>query len=78
MIINEGFSPKREKNDRLPPGQYETRDFPVLSLGPTPQIDESTWSLKVSGLVERPTKWNWEEFSKLPHHDIVRDIHCWE
>lgn len=76
MIINEGFSPKREKSDRLPPGQYETKDFPVLSLGPTPLVNEADWSLKISGLVERPTKWNWEEFLKLPHHDIVRDIHC--
>lgn len=76
MIVNEGFFPKREKNDRLPPGQYETKDFPVLSLGPTPLVDEKDWSLKISGLVERPVRWNWEEFSKLPHHDIVRDIHC--
>ena len=41
MIINQGFKRKREKSDRLPPGQYETKDFPVLSLGPTPIVTES-------------------------------------
>jgi DMSO/TMAO reductase YedYZ molybdopterin-dependent catalytic subunit len=76
MVINEGFLPKRPKNDRLPPGQYETKDFPVLSLGPTPLVEKDNWVLKISGLVKEPKKWNWEEFLALPHHDIIRDIHC--
>jgi monovalent cation/hydrogen antiporter len=45
MIINTGFSRRRERNDLLPPGQYETRDFPVLSFGPTPHIDKAQWRL---------------------------------
>lgn len=76
MIINEGFEPKRAKNDRLPPGQYEVRDFPVLSLGPTPDVTKADWQLEISGLVEKPSKWNWNEFAKLPHEQIKKDIHC--
>ena len=60
----------------MPPGQYETRDFPVLSLGPTPEIDLNTWSLEILGLVEKPLKWSWKEFNALPQENIVRDIHC--
>jgi DMSO/TMAO reductase YedYZ molybdopterin-dependent catalytic subunit len=76
MIINTGFSRRRERNDLLPPGQYETRDFPVLSFGPTPHIDKAQWRLEVSGLVKRPTTWTWDEFVKLPHQPIHADIHC--
>lgn len=76
MIINEGFVPKRKGSARLPPGQYETKDFPVLSLGPTPQIDIRNWKLKISGLVNKPLIFSWEEIMALPHTDIIRDIHC--
>lgn len=78
MLINKGFAQKRDQSDksRIPPGQYKTDDFPVLSLGPTPHIDTKDWSLRVEGLVEKPQKCNWDEFAKLPHEDVVRDIHC--
>ncbi len=76
MIINEGFVPKRDKNDRLPPGQYEDRGFPVLSLGPTPDVSKDEWKLNVLGLVDNKLSWNWNEFLKLPQEDVVKDIHC--
>ena len=36
-FINRGFGRKREssRSERIPPGQYETPDFPVLTAGPT-------------------------------------------
>ena len=38
-IISRGFSGRRSEADaKLPPGQYLTTDFPVLSAGPTPHI----------------------------------------
>ena len=76
MLINEDFIPKRESNKKLPPGQYQVKDFPVLSFGPTPEISTTEWALEVSGLIEKPSKWNWEAFQKLSHEDVVKDIHC--
>lgn len=76
MIINEGFRPKRQANDRLPPGQYEERGFPVLSLGPTPEVPVSEWRLAVDGLVEKPLEWDWNAFAALAHEDVTKDIHC--
>lgn len=80
MIISEGFIPKRLKNERLPPGQYETTDFPVLSLGPTPDIVRDEWRLEVSGrpegLVKKPMTWMWDDFAKLPKTEVKKDIHC--
>ena len=76
MIINEGFTPRRPRSSRLPPGQYEVKDFPVLSLGPTPEISQDDWKLEIIGLVENPLTYNWEQFSKLPQEEIIKDIHC--
>lgn len=76
MIINLGFKQKREKNDRLPPGQYETRDFPVLSLGPTPKVEADDWSIAINGLVETPTKLTFKQLTKIPSEKVISDIHC--
>jgi len=61
---------------RLPPGQSPTLKFPVLSLGPEPQLDTATWSLSVHGLVERPFALRWEELVALPQTELTTDLHC--
>jgi DMSO/TMAO reductase YedYZ molybdopterin-dependent catalytic subunit len=77
-FFNKGFGRKRQSNesDRIPPGQYETHDFPVLSAGPTPRIPLHTWTFALDGLVESPQQWNWEQFNALPHQSLTKDIHC--
>jgi DMSO/TMAO reductase YedYZ molybdopterin-dependent catalytic subunit len=55
----------------LPPGQYLTLDFPVLSAGPTPEIPLDEWRFTVG---ER--SWTWDEFVDLPSETITVDIHC--
>ncbi|HYF10650.1 MAG TPA: sulfite oxidase-like oxidoreductase [Candidatus Paceibacterota bacterium] len=76
MIINDDFEPTRGRDKRLPPGQYETRDFPVLSLGPTPEVSTDEWKLEISGLVDHPLTFSWEEFLTLPIEEVKKDIHC--
>ncbi len=61
---------------RIPPGQYETQGFPVLSAGPTPKVRLETWSFSINGLVRKPIKWSWDEFQKLPQEEFLVDIHC--
>ena len=75
-IVNKGFVPKRQKNDRLPPGQYETNGFPVLSLGPTPIVPKEEWSFLIVGEIDAPKRFTWEEFLKLPQTSVTADIHC--
>ena len=60
----------------MPPGQYVTKDFPVLSAGPTPRIALEQWTLTVGGLVDPPRSWTWEEFQSLPAEEVTVDIHC--
>jgi DMSO/TMAO reductase YedYZ molybdopterin-dependent catalytic subunit len=60
----------------LPPGQYLTDGFPVLSAGPTPDVPLEEWEFSVTGSVDEPRKWSWEEFQALPKESITVDIHC--
>jgi DMSO/TMAO reductase YedYZ molybdopterin-dependent catalytic subunit len=78
-IISRAFRGRRqdpEVSDRLPPGQYLTRDFPVLSAGPTPHTPLSQWTFSLTGEVEPARRWTWEEFRALPSETITKDIHC--
>jgi DMSO/TMAO reductase YedYZ molybdopterin-dependent catalytic subunit len=60
----------------LPPGQYLTEDFPVLSAGPTPHIPLAEWEFAVTGAVDENRRWSWEELQALPRESITVDIHC--
>src|SRR5262249_31550714 len=78
-IISRGFKGRRRDDaprDRVPPGQYVTNDFPVLSAGPTPHIPLDTWDFTITGEVDEPHRWTWEEFRKLPSENVTVDIHC--
>lgn len=74
-IINKGFIRKRDTSDRLPPGQYESEEYPVLSLGPTPTVFRDDWKLKVFGLATE-LEIDWKSLNELPQQDLVKDIHC--
>lgn len=62
--------------NRLPPGQHETVDWPVLDLGIQPNLTQKDWSLSVGGAVEKPLKWSWDDFLAQPQTELVSDIHC--
>jgi DMSO/TMAO reductase YedYZ molybdopterin-dependent catalytic subunit len=77
--ISRGFQRRRAAEgdaSRTPPGQYLTRDFPVLSAGPTPRTPLEDWSLTIGGAVDEPRQWSWDEFRALPSETVTVDIHC--
>jgi DMSO/TMAO reductase YedYZ molybdopterin-dependent catalytic subunit len=74
-IVSPGFSGRRSGSD-LPPGQYLTRDFPVLSAGPTPRILPEHWEFSITTETGEVHKWDWQAFLRLPSEEITRDIHC--
>jgi DMSO/TMAO reductase YedYZ molybdopterin-dependent catalytic subunit len=77
--ISRGFSGRRHQVDdpsRVPPGQYVTYDFPVLSAGPTPHTPLDQWSFEIDGQVDTPVSWSWEELLALPAETPMVDIHC--
>ena len=61
---------------KLPPGQYKTEKFPVLTYGSTPNVSKEEWRFKVWGLIEEEREWNWEKFMELPQSKLQADFHC--
>ena len=78
-FVSRGFSGRRTSDAdaaRLPPGQYLTPDFPVLSAGPTPRTQLAQWSFTIQGLVDEAKTWSWDELTALPSETFTVDIHC--
>jgi DMSO/TMAO reductase YedYZ molybdopterin-dependent catalytic subunit len=76
-VISRGFfGRRREENPDLPPGQYLTEDFPVLSAGPTPDVDTADWVFSIQSDRGEVHAWNWEQLNALPLEEIHTDIHC--
>jgi DMSO/TMAO reductase YedYZ molybdopterin-dependent catalytic subunit len=79
-FISRGFVGKRRvpeaAQNRVPPGQYVTSEFPVLSAGPTPRVRLDTWTFSIEGLVRETVRWSWEQFVQLPARTFVEDISC--
>jgi DMSO/TMAO reductase YedYZ molybdopterin-dependent catalytic subunit len=77
--VSRGFHGRRREDvapERVPPGQYVTTDFPVLSAGPTPHVGTEKWtfSIRQAGSVLR--SWTWQEMRALPAETVTTDIHC--
>ena len=66
----------RPQEQRLPPGQHLTRDWPTLDLGLTPNISRERWRLDVYGAVENPMFWDFAQFTAQPQTQFISDIHC--
>jgi DMSO/TMAO reductase YedYZ molybdopterin-dependent catalytic subunit len=78
-IISRGFGRRRRAESadgRLPPGQYETKGFPVLSAGPTPRTPLEQWDFAIQVGGETVARWTWPEFQALEREQIHTDIHC--
>jgi len=64
-----------DPSDRVPPGQYLTKGFPVLTYGQTPQIQSEDWHLRIFGLAE-PVTFSWADLMAMPQHHFTADFHC--
>ena len=80
MIVTRGFTGKRRTDgvakERVPPGQFVTPEFPVLTAGPTPRTPLDSWTLTLQHGGRLLAKWTWAEFEALPQTEITTDIHC--
>jgi DMSO/TMAO reductase YedYZ molybdopterin-dependent catalytic subunit len=78
-FVSRGFRGRRQEPDvdssRVPPGQYVTEDFPVLSAGPTPHTPLEEWTFSIVAGDEKKT-WSWDEFRALSSESVTADIHC--
>ncbi|MGB8780047.1 MAG: molybdopterin-dependent oxidoreductase [Candidatus Bathyarchaeia archaeon] len=74
----------KTKPEKLPPGQKPIKrllrwgtDHPGIAPS-NPKIDLKTYTLEVSGEVEKPVKLRWDEVLKLPKVQSASDFHCVE
>jgi DMSO/TMAO reductase YedYZ molybdopterin-dependent catalytic subunit len=67
---------KQGDNPRIPPGQSEVRDFPVLDIGQAPVLDRGQWRLQVWGLLDAPQRLDWQAIHALPQVEVCIDFHC--
>jgi DMSO/TMAO reductase YedYZ molybdopterin-dependent catalytic subunit len=66
----------RPEDQRLPPGQHLTKDWPVLDLGVMPPVSRERWRLDVYGAIENPVFWTFAEFTAQKQEQFTSDIHC--
>ena len=61
--VSRGFRHLRrasdEDADRVPPGQYVTDGFPVLSAGPTPHTPLGKWTFSITQGGQTRKSWTW-------------------
>jgi len=78
--ISRGFHGRHADADvdpsRVPPGQYVTKDFPVLSAGPTPHTPLENWTFSIKQGGQTAKSWSWQEIRDLPSREVTADIHC--
>ena len=73
----QGGGPRnRDGMPKLPVGQHEVKNWPVLDLGEQPRVPLDAWTLDIGGLVENPMTLSWDAFMALPQVDDVSDFHC--
>ena len=75
-IVTRGFRGRQDESAELPPGQYLTHDFPVLSAGPTPRIDLERWEFVIRAESGVEHRWTWRELTALPSETPTVDLHC--
>ena len=76
-VFSPGFRGRSiETNAALPPGQHVTRDFPVLSAGPTPYVAPDRWEFTITNEAGNKTTWSWPQLLALPSQTPTVDIHC--
>lgn len=68
--------PEPSQGDRVPPGQYLAKGFPVLTYGDTPAISLDRWELKIWGCTQQPIVLRWADIMALPQSDFTADFHC--
>lgn len=51
-------------------------NFRIYTVTEIPAFSSDTWQFAISGLVDNPGVWNWEEFLKLKRTVQVSNFHC--
>ena len=62
------IAPDQGLGDRVPPGQFLSKKFPVLTYGNAPKVALASWNLRVYGLVQ-------QQVELEEQHQLLRLLH---
>jgi len=65
-----------QSDSKLPPGQRETDNFPILRIGEIPDLDKETWSLNVTGAIADTLTFTYNQLLELDTVQVLSDFHC--
>ncbi len=60
----------------LPPGQRKIPSFIIYRILGQPNIDVSKWRFEITGLVENPLSFTYDELLKMDQVEYISDFHC--
>ncbi len=69
-------APEQGPDSRVPPGQFLSKKFPVLTYGSSPKVDLVLWKLRVYGLVRHEVELDWQQLQGLDWTVVTADFHC--
>lgn len=76
-VAQRGARPSAQgDNPRIPAGQKQVFDFPVLDLGMEPDVSVERWRLRLFGLVDQPIELDFDGLRQLPQQQFTIDFHC--
>ncbi len=64
------------QTERIPPGQTQVDDFPVLHAGSVMRVTPGSFKLTISGLVEPKLVLDWDRLLAYPAAEQTCDLHC--
>ena len=65
-----------DQGERVPPGQFLSKRFPVLTYGSRPEVDIGLWTFRVFGVVDHEVTLTWKQFTELDWVGLTADFHC--
>ena len=66
----------RQQDAGVPPGQFATEKFPVMTYGPTPDVYVAEWRFRTLGLVGHDVMLTWEQLTTLEKATVDAEFHC--
>ncbi|PLT27463.1 molybdopterin-dependent oxidoreductase [Peribacillus deserti] len=62
--------------NQLPPGQFETENWPILHQGDVYEFNEDTWRFRLFGNVDKEAVLTYADMLNLPTTISAIDMHC--
>ncbi|MFB9758877.1 molybdopterin-dependent oxidoreductase [Ectobacillus funiculus] len=62
--------------NKLPPGQFETENWPILHVGDVYEFQEETWDFRLFGEVKEEVTLSYASMMKLPKTVSSINMHC--